>query len=311
MRQSFFKEKLFMSAKHSKNFILLFIAALIWGIAFVAQSAGMDYVGPYTFNAVRSLLGGVVLIPCIFILNRLNGKQEKNDSQQPKDLPKDLIAGGFLCGFVMFVSTSLQQVGIMYTTVGKAGFITALYIIIVPILGIFLKKKAGLKIWISVLIALAGLYLLCMKGSFSLGKGDFLILICSLCFAVHIMVVDHFTEKVSGTKLSCIQFLVAGTLSSVLMFLFEEPHWADIFAAWLPIAYAGILSCGVAYTFQIIGQRGTDPTIASLILSLESVISVLAGWVLLNQKLSLREIIGCVLMFAAIILAQVNPKIKK
>lgn len=146
---------------------------------------------------------------------------------------------------------------------------------------------------------------------FFLSKGDFLILICSVCFAVHIMVVDHFTEKVSGTKLSCIQFLVSGALSAVLMFLFEEPHWADIFAAWLPIAYAGILSCGVAYTFQIIGQRGTDPTIASLILSLESVISVLAGWVLLNQKLSFREIIGCVLMFAAIILAQINPKIKK
>lgn len=301
-----------MSAKNSKNFILLFIAALIWGVAFVAQSAGMDYVGPYTFNAVRSLLGGIVLIPCVFLLEHLNGKQEKSNSEQPvKDQPKDLITGGCLCGFVMFVSTSLQQVGILYTTVGKAGFITALYIILVPILGIFLKKKAGLKIWISVLIALLGLYLLCMKGSFSLGKGDFLILICSVCFAVHIMVVDHYTEKVSGTKLSCIQFLIAGSLSSVLMFLFEEPHLADIFAAWLPIAYAGILSCGVAYTLQIIGQRGTDPTIASLILSLESVISVLAGWVLLHQKLSLREMIGCVLMFGAIILAQVNPKAKK
>lgn len=303
-----------MSAKHSKNFILLFIAALIWGVAFVAQSAGMDYVGPYTFNAVRSLLGGVVLIPCVFLLERLNKKQNTSDEQQAsqiKDRPKDLIVGGALCGVVMFISTSLQQVGILYTTVGKAGFITALYIIIVPILGIFLKKKAGLKIWISVVIAMIGLYLLCMQGSFSLSKGDFLILICSVCFSVHIMVVDHFTEKVSGTKLSCIQFLIAGVLSSVLMFIFEEPHWADIFAAWLPITYAGILSCGVAYTFQIIGQRGTDPAIASLILSLESVISVLAGWVLLNQKLSFREIMGCVLMFAAIILAQVNPKSKK
>ena len=301
-----------MSAKYSKNFILLFITAVIWGVAFVAQSAGMDYVGPYTFNAVRCLLGGIVLIPCVFFLTRSAKKEQKKDGTASKmpvmDRPKDLLIGGLICGFMMFVSTTLQQVGIAYTTVAKAGFITAIYIIIVPILGIFLKRKAGLKIWISVVIALVGLYLLCMKGSLSLSKGDFLILICSICFAIHIMVVDHFTEKVSGTKLSCIQFLFAGALSSVLMFLFEEPHWADIGAAWLPICYAGILSCGVAYTFQIIGQRGTDPTIASLILSLESVVSVLAGWILLGETLSPREILGCVLMFGAIILAQINPK---
>lgn len=301
-----------MSAKYSKNFILLFITAVIWGVAFVAQSAGMDYVGPYTFNAVRCLLGGIVLIPCVFFLTRSAKKEQKKDGTASKmpvmDRPKDLLIGGLICGFMMFVSTTLQQVGIAYTTVAKAGFITALYIIIVPILGIFLKRKAGLKIWISVVIALVGLYLLCMKGSLSLSKGDFLILICSICFAIHIMVVDHFTEKVSGTKLSCIQFLFAGALSSVLMFLFEEPHWADIGAAWLPICYAGILSCGVAYTFQIIGQRGTDPTMASLILSLESVVSVLAGWILLGETLSPREILGCVLMFGAIILAQINPK---
>lgn len=301
-----------MSAKYSKNFILLFITAVIWGVAFVAQSAGMDYVGPYTFNAVRCLLGGIVLIPCVFFLTQSAKKEQKKDGTASKmpvmDRPKDLLIGGLICGFMMFVSTTLQQVGIAYTTVAKAGFITALYIIIVPILGIFLKRKAGLKIWISVVIALVGLYLLCMKGSLSLSKGDFLILICSICFAIHIMVVDHFTEKVSGTKLSCIQFLFAGALSSILMFLFEEPHWADIGAAWLPICYAGILSCGVAYTFQIIGQRGTDPTIASLILSLESVVSVLAGWILLGETLSPREILGCVLMFGAIILAQINPK---
>ena len=301
-----------MSAKYSKNFILLFITAVIWGVAFVAQSAGMDYVGPYTFNAVRCLLGGIVLIPCVFFLTRSAKKEQKKDGTASKmpvmDRPKDLLIGGLICGFMMFVSTTLQQVGIAYTTVAKAGFITALYIIIVPILGIFLKRKAGLKIWISVVIALVGLYLLCMKGSLSLSKGDFLILICSICFAIHIMVVDHFTEKVSGTKLSCIQFLFAGALSSVLMFLFEEPHWADIGHERLPICYAGILSCGVAYTFQIIGQRGTDPTIASLILSLESVVSVLAGWILLGETLSPREILGCVLMFGAIILAQINPK---
>ena len=178
-----------MSVKSSKNSLLLFVAAIIWGVAFVAQSAGMDYVGPFTFNAVRSLLGGVVLIPCVFLLNRINSRQTDSakNSAMPKDRPKDLLIGGLACGFLMFVSTSLQQVGIMYTTVAKAGFITALYIIMVPVLGIFLKRKAGLKIWISVLIAVVGLYLLCMKGSFSISKGDFLILLCSLTLSlIHI-----------------------------------------------------------------------------------------------------------------------------
>ena len=198
-----------MSAKHSKNFLLLFITAGIWGVAFVAQSVAMDYVGPYTFNMVRSFLGGAVLIPCIFFLSRLNNRQtDTTSSPVPKDLPKDLIIGGGMCGFLLFISTSLQQVGIMYTTVGKAGFITALYIILVPILGIFLGRMPEKKIWLCIVIALAGLYLLCMKDSFSLSKGDFLILICSVCFSIHIMVIDHFTEKVSGTKLSCIQFFV-------------------------------------------------------------------------------------------------------
>lgn len=296
-----------MSAKHSKNFLLLFITAGIWGVAFVAQSVAMDYVRPYTFNMVRSFLGGAVLIPCIFFLSRLNNRQtDTTSSPVPKDLPKDLIIGGGMCGFLLFVSTSLQQVGIMYTTVGKAGFITALYIILVPILGIFLGRMPEKKIWLCIVIALAGLYLLCMKDSFSLSKGDFLILICSVCFSIHIMVIDHFTEKVSGTKLSCIQFFVCSLFSAIPMLLFEEPHWKDIFAAWLPIIFAGVFSCGVAYTFQIIGQKGTDPTIASLILSLESVVSVLAGWLLLGQSFSAREIAGCVLMFGATILAQLR-----
>lgn len=299
-----------MTAKQSKNFLLLFTAAVIWGVAFVAQSVGMDYVGPYTFNMVRTLLGGLVLIPCIFLLGRKNVRKDHDGSRssQTFDRPRDLLIGGGLCGLMLFISTSLQQVGIQYTTVGKAGFITALYIILVPILGIFLKRKPGLRIWISVVIALVGLYLLCMTGSFSLSKGDFLILICSFCFSIHIMIVDHFSAKVSGTKLSCIQFFISAALSAIPMFLLETPRMSNILQAWLPILYAGILSCGMAYTFQIIGQKGCDPTIASLILSLESVVSVLAGWVILHQSLSAKEITGCVLMFAAIILAQVNPK---
>ena len=302
-----------MSAKHSKNFILLFLTALIWGVAFVAQSVAMDYIGPYTFNAVRSLLGGIVLVPCVFFFGQKK-KDVKNKDPAKEiagDRPGDMITGGILCGIMLFLSTTFQQVGIQYTTVAKAGFITALYIILVPILGIFLKKRVSFQIWISVVIALIGLYLLCMKGRFFLGQGDFLVLLCSLCFALHILVIDHFTEKVSGVKLSCIQFFVCGLLSSVLMFLFEEPAVSEILAAWFPIVYAGVFSSGIAYTLQIIGQKGTDPTIASLILSLESVVSVLAGWILLGQALAPREILGCLLMFGAIILAQVSPDPKK
>ena len=298
-----------MSAKHSKNFILLFLTALIWGVAFVAQSVAMDYIGPYTFNAVRSLLGGIVLVPCVFLFGqkKKSVKDEVPSKGTAIDRPGDMITGGLLCGIMLFLSTTLQQVGIQYTTVAKAGFITALYIILVPILGIFLKKRVSFQIWISVVIAIIGLYLLCMKGSFHLGQGDFLMLVCSLCFALHILVIDHFTDKVGGVKLSCIQFFVCGLLSCILMFLFEKPAVSDILSAWLPIVYAGVFSSGVAYTLQIIGQKGTDPTIASLILSLESVVSVLAGWIILGQSLTPREILGCLLMFGAIILAQVAP----
>ena len=298
-----------MSAKHSKNFILLFLTALIWGVAFVAQSVAMDYIGPYTFNAVRSLLGGIVLVPCVFLFGQKKKtvKDEDPSKGTAVDRPGDMITEGLLCGIMLLLSTTLQQVGIQYTTVAKAGFITALYIILVPILGIFLKKRVSFQIWISVVIAIIGLYLLCMKGSFHLGQGDFLMLVCSLCFALHILVIDHFTDKVSGVKLSCIQFFVCGLLSCILMFLFEKPAVSDILSAWLPIVYAGVFSSGVAYTLQIIGQKGTDPTIASLILSLESVVSVLAGWIILGQSLTPREILGCLLMFGAIILAQVAP----
>lgn len=298
-----------MSAKHSKNFILLFLTALIWGVAFVAQSVAMDYIGPYTFNAVRSLLGGIVLVPCVFLFGQKKKSVIDEDPSKGTaiDRPGDMITGGLLCGIMLFLSTTLQQVGIQYTTVAKAGFITALYIILVPILGIFLKKRVSFQIWISVVIAIIGLYLLCMKGSFYLGQGDFLVLLCSLCFALHILVIDHFTDKVNGVKLSCIQFFVSGLLSSILMFLFEAPAISAIFSAWLPIVYGGVFSSGIAYTLQIIGQKGTDPTIASLILSLESVVSVLAGWIILGQSLTPREILGCLLMFGAIILAQVAP----
>lgn len=286
--------------------MLLFLTAFIWGIAFVAQSVGMDYVGPFTFNCVRSLVGGIVLIPCIWLLGR-NASKEKKDTQS-REGRRMLLTGGILCGLLLGVASNFQQVGIADTTVGKAGFITAFYIIIVPILGIFLKKKCPPSVWIGVVLALAGLYFLCITEEFSVGKGDVLVFVCAILFSIHILVIDHFTELVDGVKMSCIQFFVCGMLSGVLMLLFEEPRISEILTAWQPILYAGVLSCGVAYTLQIVGQKGMNPTVASLILSLESVISVLAGMVLLNQHLSSRETLGCVLMFGAIVLAQLPQK---
>ena len=264
-----------MKTKSFKSSLLLFLAAFIWGVAFVAQSVGMDYVGPFTFNAVRCLLGSLVLIPVIFWNQKRTEKESVKDTLP--DNPKDVICGGISCGILLFIATSLQQIGILYTSVGKAGFITALYIVLVPILGIFLKRRVNFKIWISVLIALIGLYLLCMSGSLTLTKGDALVLLCALFFSFHILVIDHFSSKVSGVKLSCIQFFVASILSAIPMFVLESPKFSSICAAWAPILYAGILSCGVAYTLQIIGHRELNPNVASLTLSLEPVISVLAG----------------------------------
>lgn len=287
-----------------KSPLLLFLAAFIWGVAFVAQSKAKDYsVEPFTFNAVRNVIGGLTLLPCIFFL----GKREPKEKKIEEDL-KTLLIGGILCGTVLCIASNLQQIGINYTTVGKAGFITAMYIVLVPILGIFLKRRAGIKVWISVFLAVAGLYLLCMTEKLSLGKGDALVLLCALVFAIHILVIDHFSPKVDGVKLSCIQFLVCGILSMIPALILEHPQVSSILTAWLPILYAGIMSCGVAYTLQIVGQKNVNPTVASLILSLESCISVLAGWMLLGQKLSLKELIGCVIMFAAIILAQLPEK---
>ena len=284
-----------------RNSLLLLLTATIWGVAFVAQSVGMDYVQPFTFNGIRSIIGGLVLIPCIFILNRLKSPSEPIQ----KSSSRPLLAGGILCGLCLFAASSFQQFGIKYTTVGKAGFITACYIVIVPILGLFLKKKCSPLIWVSVLLALVGLYFLCMSGSISLGLGDLLVLIGAFLFSIHILVIDHYSPLADGVQLSCIQFFVCGVLSLICMFLFETPDLSMILMAWLPILYAGVLSCGVAYTLQVVGQKNMNPTVASLILSMESCISVLAGWLILGQALSSRELLGCVLMFAAIILAQI------
>lgn len=286
---------------------LLLLAATIWGVAFVAQSVGMDYVGPFTFLASRSVLGALVLVPYILL-------REKKSEKAPRDEqanPRMLVIGGIFCGCLLFVASILQQIGIMDTTVGKSGFITAMYIVIVPILSIFLKKRAGVKIWIGVALAVWGLYFLCMSpGAVSLQKGDILTFFCAVAFSFHILTVDYFAPRIDGVKLSCIQFATCGLLSGIGMFIFETPTPEAVLAAWIPILYAGALSSGVAYTLQIIGQRRMNPTVASLLMSMESVISVIAGWVILQQALSGREFVGCVLMFAAIILVQLPDKIR-
>lgn len=290
-----------------KNSLLLLLAATIWGIAFVAQSVGMDYVGGFTFNAVRSIIGALVLIPVILVFG--TPKEERTFSEEEKKASrKTLLIGGISCGICLCLASNFQQFGIKYTSVGKAGFITACYIVIVPIIGLFLKKKCSPYIWAAVAMALVGLYLLCITDGFSIGTGDFLVLICAFVFSVHILMIDYFSPMVDGVKLSCIQFLVCGILSGIPALIFENPQISSILAAWQPILYAGVMSCGVAYTLQIVGQKNMNPTVASLILSLESCISVLAGWVLLHQKLSFKEILGCFIMFAAIILAQLPQK---
>lgn len=299
-----------MKSTQFRNSLILLLTATVWGIAFVAQSVGMDHVGPYTFLATRSYIGAIVLLPVIFFMKKTAPANEKELSlEEKKNSRKTLILGGIACGICLMSASAFQQIGIQYTTVGRAGFITACYIILVPIISmVFFKKKCGPLIWVAVLLSLAGLYLLCITDGFSIGKGDLLVLICSILFSLHILVIDHFSPLVDGVKMSCIQFLVCGILSTIPALLFESPNISDMLQAWMPILYAGALSSGVGYTLQIVGQKGMNPTVASLILSLESCISVLAGWILLNQKLSLRELSGCVLMFAAIILAQLPKK---
>lgn len=295
----------------TKNGLILFLAAFIWGTAFVAQSMGMDYLGPFAFNGIRSFVGGIAVLPCIALLNTINNKTEDRKESASNGDRRTLVMGGVCCGLCLFAAGSLQQIGIQYTTVGKAGFITAFYIVLVPVLGIFLKKRIGWKVWAAVLLSIAGLYFLCITETFTIGKGDIYVFLCALIFSIHILVIDYFAPKTDGVKMSCIQFFVVGILSLPFMFLFETITFGAVLKSAGPILYAGVMSSGVAYTLQIIGQKNMNPAVASLILSLESSISVLSGWVILGQSLSVREGLGCVMMFAAIILAQIPDKIRR
>jgi drug/metabolite transporter (DMT)-like permease len=284
---------------------MLTLTAFIWGTAFVAQSVGTGYVSPSTFNAVRFLIGAVSLLPVISMMSILSGRKTGADSAEaPRADNSVLVKGGVYCGLILFVAALLQQTGIVYTTSGKAGFITALYIIIVPILGIFLGKKAPLYMWGCAIAAVAGMYLLCIKESLAFNKGDAYILVCALLYAAHIMVIDRFSPLVDGVKMSFLQFFTCSILSLIFALLFESPTLSAIWMARIPLFYTGVLSSGVAYTLQIVAQKDVNPVIATLIMSLESVFAALAGWVALGETLSLREGIGCAVMFAAIIAAQ-------
>ena len=301
------------------------LTSFIWGSAFVAQSSGMDYVGPYTYNMARNVLAFLFLIPVIYVIGKKKGGTDNTGSGTGIDeaafgkanwksilLPdRTTLVGGIYCGLVMAVSSSLQQIGITMTTAGKAGFITALYIILVPLMGVFIGKKIPRIIWFCVVLAMAGFYLLCVKEGFSISKGDILVLFCSVGFSVHIMTIDHFTSKgVDGVKMACIQFAVAAIVMTPVMFALENPSVSGLLSAWMTIAYAGILSSGVGFTLQIVAQKDTDPTTATLIMSLESVFAAVSGCLFLNEVLLPKEILGCILVFVAVILAQVPLPVK-
>ena len=302
--------------KKIRGSVFLFLTAIIWGVAFVAQSEGMKYVGGFTFNCVRSLIGGVVLIPCIFLMRTWRAGEPEQERQSgaagakpASNRTRTLLVGGVCCGTVLCIASNLQQFGIKYTTVGKAGFITALYIVLVPLLGLFFHRKVGKLVGFGVLFAVCGLYFLCIGEQFTIGLGDLLVFFCALVFSVHILTVDHFAPMVDCVAMSCIQFFTCGILSAIPMLLFEQVSWEGLRGAAPTILYAGVMSCGVAYTFQVVGQKNVNPTVASMLMSLESVVAVIAGLVVLGQRPSKRELLGCVLMFVAVILAQIPENI--
>ena len=286
---------------------MLMLTALIWGTAFVAQSVGMDYLGPCAFTATRNFIGCVALLPVIALASRLRSGAQPEEAA-PAPGKKALFGWGAACGLLLGGATLLQQAGMQTASAGKAGFLTALYIVIVPVLGIFLGRRPGLKVWIGVVLALVGAYILSVKGGAGIASGDLLVIASAVVFSLHILVIDSVPAGVDGVRLSCVQFLVAGVFALVLALFLESFTWRDILSAWVPLLYTGVVSSGVGYTLQILGQRTVNPTVASLILSLESVFAALAGWAILGQALSLRELFGCALVFVAVILAQLPSK---
>lgn len=293
------------SEKKILGFFLLFLTALIWGVAFVAQSVGMDHIGPYTFNTGRLLLGALVTMPwAIMELKKQKNVEEEKEVYIRKR--NSSVIGAAFCAVVFFLAVNLQQFALIGSSVANVSFITTLYILIIPIIGMFLGKKHGLSIWIAIAVAVVGMYLLCIKEGLVLEMGDILAFICAVMFALQILIVDHYVPKSYVIVLSCTQNLFAGLISFVFMLIFEGVNLEGIKTAWLPLAYTGILSTGLAYTTQMLGQKYLKPTVASLIMSLESVIAAIAAWLIIGQALSLREMLGCVLVFVGVIIAQIN-----
>ena len=285
----------------------LLLAVVIWGSAFIAQSVGMELIGPFTFQLIRCSLAVAFLVPVSFLLDL--GKGCSRDSFKKWQDPK-LWKGGLICGCALFVAASLQQVGLVYTDAGKAGFITAMYIVLVPILGLFLGQKPPRAAIFSVILAVFGLYLLSAVGSGSINIGDILLMGCALAFAVQITCVDQVAQELDGLRLNAIQALVVAVLSVPFTLLTETIVWSNILACWLPLVFAGVLSMGLAYTLQIVGQKHLEPTTASLIMSLESVIAAICGWLILKERMTQIELLGCGLVFAAVIISQLPEKKK-
>ena len=290
----------------TKNSLLLLLCSFIWGTAFVAQSAGSG-MGAYSFLAGRSWLAVLVLIPTMLMFDAVNRRRTGTDGRPKTEAEKkQLVVAGLVCGTFLFAASAAQQIGITINpSTAKAGFLTAMYVVLVPVFGLFLGRKGSAQLWVSMVIAVLGLYLLCMKNGFTgIESSDWILLSCAVLFSFQIMAVDHFSPRMDGVRLSLAEFLVVSVESTVAAFLFETPTAAEFAANALPILYCGVLSSGVAYTLQILGQRDLNPAIASLLMCLESVFSALGGWMLLHQNLSAREVFGCVLIFAAVVLAQ-------
>lgn len=284
--------------------LMLLLAAFVWGLSFVAQDIGADIVPPFSFNGIRSLIGSVVLLPLIFFMD-LKMPEEKVIGWN-----KETIIGGFLCGLALFAATTFQQIGIMSTSAGKSGFITSFYIVVVPFLSVFLKKKIKLNSWISALIACVGLYFLSIQGEFRINKGDIYTFFCAIFFAMQIILIDKFASKTNCVKLSAFQFLTVGILSLPVLFFVEKPTIEMINEAKYALLYMGVMSCGVAYTLQTVAQKYVKPEISSLLMSFEAVFAGLMGWLLLDNQFTPNQILGCILMFAAVIISTVLPELK-
>jgi len=291
-----------MKNKNTLGVIILTCAAVIWGMSFAFQISGMEHIGPFTFQATRNFLA-VVAIGIVLVIS--HGKTAFKFS-------KDTVVGGIVVGLILSIAVNLQQIGLMYTTAGKSGFITALYIVFVPLASfLVLKRKIESKIWVAVIVAAAGLYFLCIKEDFSIGKGDLWTLGCALMYTCHILVTGYFAPKTDGMQLSFIQFIVATVVSGILMFVAETPQWSAIWDAKVAIIYCGVFSGGVGYTLQIFGQKYARPAAASLAMSLESVFAAVGGWIILQEVMSAKELLGAVLMFAAILIVEINFKKEK